>query len=47
MRDYLLTGRYFTHYRIGYDSYKPERWDPRLTFFSQTLDITNPQDGSM
>lgn len=45
MKDYLLTGRYFTHYRIGYDSYKPERWDPRLTFFSQNLDIKNPQDG--
>jgi len=45
MKDYLLTGRYFTHYRIGYDSYKPERWDPRLVFFSQNIEIKNPQDG--
>ncbi len=45
MRDYLLTGRYFTHYRVGHDSYNPERWDPRLVFFSQNLDIENPQDG--
>src|SRR5690606_35658166 len=26
MKDYLLTGRYFRHYHIGYDFYKPERW---------------------
>lgn len=45
MKDYLLTGRFFTHYHIGYDFYKPERWDPIQTFFSEELDIKNPQDG--
>jgi hypothetical protein len=43
--DYLLTGRYFRHYHIGYDFYRPERWSPETTFFSQDLDIVYPQDG--
>ena len=45
MKDYLLTGRFFRHYHIGYDYYKPETWSPMNTFFSQDLDIENPQDG--
>ena len=45
MTDYLLTGRFFRHYHIGYDYYKPETWSPINTFFSQDLDIENPQDG--
>lgn len=45
MTDYLLTGRFFRHYRIGYDSYTPETWSPINTFFSQDLEIKNPQDG--
>lgn len=43
--DKYLTGRYFNHYRIGYDYYKPERWDPCETFFSEDADIKYPQDG--
>lgn len=47
--DYLLTGRYFRHYHIGYDYYKPDvgkdRWTPETTFFSKDLGIENPQDG--
>lgn len=43
--DYILTGRYFRHYHIGYDYYKPETWKPETTFFSQDLNITYPQDG--
>ena len=43
--DYLLTGRYFRHYHIGHDYYKPERWSPEQTFFSEELDILYPQDG--
>ena len=43
--DYLLTGRYFRHYHIGYDFYRPERWSPETTFFSQDLEIVYPQDG--
>ena len=45
LKDYLLTGRYFRHYRIGYDHYEPERWRPEEVFFSQDLDIEYPQDG--
>lgn len=45
MRDYLLTGRYFRHYRVGYDYYKPERLDPRRVFFSKDVNAEYPQDG--
>ena len=43
--DKLLTGRFFRHFRIGYDSYTPERWCPMQTFFSQNIDTRYPQDG--
>jgi len=43
--DYLLTGRYFKHFRVGYDSYDVERWLPEETFFSQDVDAKYPQDG--
>ena len=43
--DYLLTGRYFRHYHVGYDYYRPERWAPETVFFSQDLEIVYPQDG--
>lgn len=43
--DYLLTGRFFRHHRIGYDYYKPERWRVEETFFSQDIDCKYPQDG--
>lgn len=45
LKDYLLTGRYFRHYHVGYDTYKPEHWRVEETFFSQDLDIKYPQDG--
>lgn len=45
MKDYLLTGRFFRHYYIGYDYYKPERWDPITTFFSKDVEAEYPQDG--
>jgi hypothetical protein len=45
LKDYLLTGRYFRHYKLGYDSYQPEHWRVEETFFSQDLDIKYPQDG--
>lgn len=45
MRDYLLTGRFFRNYYVGYDYYKPERWKPIETFFSKDVDIEYPQDG--
>lgn len=43
--DYILTGRFFRHYHVGYDFYKPERWDPRTTFFSQDVEARYPQNG--
>lgn len=44
MTDYILTGRWFRNYHIGFDYYKPERWDVRHVFFSRDEDATNPQD---
>lgn len=43
--DKFLTGRWFKHYRVGYDYYKPERWSPITTFFSQDIEVKYPQDG--
>ena len=43
--DYFLTGRFFRHYHVGYDFYKPEHWEVETTFFSQDLGIKFPQDG--
>jgi hypothetical protein len=43
--DFLLTGRWFRHYRVGYDSYYIERWLPEETFFSQDVHARFPQDG--
>lgn len=45
MEDYVLTGRFFRHYYIGYDHYKPERWSPLETFFSRDVIAEHPQDG--
>ncbi len=45
MKDYLLTGRFFRNYYVGYDYYKPERWNPIQTFFSKDIDAKYPQDG--
>lgn len=43
--DRLLTGRWFRHYRIGFDHYVAERWRPEETFFSEDVDARYPQDG--
>lgn len=45
LRDFLLTGRCFTHFYCGYDYYEPERWSPVNTFFDQTLETKYVQDG--
>lgn len=45
LTDFLLTGRCFRHFRVGYDSYEPEAWSPLNTFFSQNLDVKYPQEG--
>lgn len=41
---YLSTGRYFRHYYVGHNYYKPETWDVERTFFSQDLDVLYPQE---
>lgn len=43
--DYLLTGRCFRNFHVGFDYYKPERWSPLNTFYSKTLDSKYPQYG--
>ena len=45
MEDYVLTGRFFRHYYVGYDHYKPERWSPLETFFARDVIAEYPQDG--
>jgi hypothetical protein len=44
MEDRFFTGRYFTHFEIGYDYYKPVRWHPPHVAFSKDLNIKYPQD---
>ena len=44
MVDYILTGRWFRHYKMGYDFYAPEYWNPEEVFFSQKVDTLYPQD---
>lgn len=41
--NFLLTGRYFRHYRIGYDSYEVESWSVEETFFSEDKNLRFPQ----
>lgn len=41
--DKFLTGRYFRHYKVGYDYYRPERWCPSVTFISEEMDAKFPQ----
>lgn len=43
--DKLLTGRFFRHYEIKYDSYDIKRWKPANVFFSQTTNARFPQEG--
>lgn len=42
--DYFITGRYFRHFRVGFDTYKPERWNPREVFFSKDINAKYPQN---
>lgn len=43
--DYFLTGRFFRHYHVGYDYYKPESWRVETTFFSEDENAKYPQNG--
>lgn len=42
--DYILTGRWFRHYRVGYDYYTIEDWQVEEVFFSEYADTRYPQD---
>ena len=44
-RDYLITGRCFQHWRVGFDYYRPERWSPLNTFTSIDQEIKYPELG--
>jgi len=44
LTDYILTGRWFRHFKMGYDYYTIEYWKPEEVFFAQTPDIEYPQD---
>jgi len=44
LTDYILTGRFFRHYKVGFDYYDIERWLPEEVFFSQDVDCEYPQD---
>lgn len=43
--DFLLSGRWFRHYRTKFDTYTIERWLPEETFFSEEIDTKHPQKG--
>lgn len=45
LKDFLLTGRCFRHFRVGYDYYEPETWSPLNTFFSAEVDTRYVEDG--
>lgn len=38
LKDQLISGRCFRHFRIGHDEYSPETWSPKNTFFSREVD---------
>ena len=37
LKDQLISGRCFRHFRIGFDEYSPETWSPKNTFFSREV----------
>ena len=43
--DYLVTGRCFIHWRVGFDYYRPERWSTLETFTSINQDTRYPDKG--
>lgn len=44
-RHYLITGKVFRHFHVGYDYYRPETWHPLEVFYSKTMDLKFPQYG--
>jgi len=44
LTDFILTGRWFRHYKVGYDYYNVEDWMPEEVFFDEQTDTLYPQD---
>lgn len=42
--DFILTGRWFRHYKVGYDYYDIEDWAVERVFFEETESTKYPQD---
>lgn len=38
LKDQLISGRCFRHFRIGFDEYEPESWSAKNTFWSREVD---------
>ena len=45
LKDKLISGRYFREYVITNDSYSPNTWSPKNTFFSKETNSLLPQKG--
>ena len=45
LRDKLISGRFFREYVMTGDSYRPEHWSPKNTFFSKETGALLPQKG--
>lgn len=46
LTDYILTGRWFRHYRMGFDYYDIEDWQVEEVFFSEYANTKYPQNCS-
>ncbi len=44
LTDYILTGRWFRHYRMGFDYYDIEDWQVEEVFFSEYANTKYPQN---
>lgn len=45
LKDHLISGRCFRHFRIGHDEYEPESWSAKNTFFSREVDAEQVHKG--
>jgi hypothetical protein len=45
LKDQLVSGRCFRHYKINFDSYSPETWSPKNTFFSREVESEEVHKG--
>lgn len=45
LKDLLISGRFFRNYYVTDETYKPESWSPKHTFFSKEMGATRPQEG--